>query len=170
MAGDPTKTWKSSAQAALQQGASAAFVAMFAYFTTSLVPSLNETYWAPIAAVVVLYPQKEATRKASADRFLGTVIGSLIGWASATYWHQSVLLYGVAVTVAVGLCYLLRLENASRLCAVAVSVITLIPRYEPAYLIAFHRFVEVSYGVACAVAFTAGLEFVRKRLRSSSPR
>jgi hypothetical protein len=65
------------------------------------------------------------------------------------------LLYGLAVMVAVGLCYLLRLENASRLCAVAVTVITLVPRSQPAYLVAFHRFIEVSHGVACAVGYTA---------------
>jgi uncharacterized membrane protein YgaE (UPF0421/DUF939 family) len=139
---------------------------MFCYFTASRVRSLHETYWAPIAAVVVLYPQTDATRKASTDRFLGTVIGSLIGWGSATYWNENVLLYGVAVMFAVGLCYLLRLENASRLCAVAVTVITLIPRSEPAYVVAFHRFVEVSYGVACAVAYTVALDFVRRLPKS----
>jgi uncharacterized membrane protein YgaE (UPF0421/DUF939 family) len=157
---------KSSAQAALLQGASAAFVAVFAYFTVSLVPSLHDTYWAPIAAVVVLYPHREATRKASTDRFLGTAIGSIIGWVSATYWNENLLLYGLAVLVAVGLCYLLRLENASRLCAVAVTVITLIPRAEPAYLIAIHRFIEVSYGVACALGYTVALDLVRRRWTS----
>src|ERR1700733_886735 len=106
---EAAKTWRISARGALLQGASAAFVAMFAYCTVSLVPSLREPYWAPIAAVVVLYPQTEATRKASRDRFVGTVIGSLIGWGSATYWNQNLLLYGLAVLVAVGLCYLLRL-------------------------------------------------------------
>jgi uncharacterized membrane protein YgaE (UPF0421/DUF939 family) len=166
MADDAPKTWKSSAQAALLQGVSAGFVAMFCYFTASRVRSLHETYWAPIAAVVVLYPQTDATRKASTDRFLGTVIGSLIGWGSATYWNENVLLYGVAVMFAVGLCYLLRLENASRLCAVAVTVITLIPRSEPAYVVAFHRFVEVSYDVACAVAYTVALDFVRRLPKS----
>jgi uncharacterized membrane protein YccC len=168
MADDAPKTWKSAAQAALLQGASAALVAMFCYFTAGLVPSLHETYWAPIAAVVVLYPQTEATRKASTDRFIGTVIGSLIGWGSATYWNQNLLLYGLAVMVAVGLCYLLRLENASRLCAVAVTVITLVPRAQPAYVVAFHRFVEVSYGVACAVGYTLALDFVRRR-RARAP-
>jgi uncharacterized membrane protein YgaE (UPF0421/DUF939 family) len=163
MAGDAPVTWKSSARAALLQGAGVAIVAMFTYFTASRVPSLTETYWAPIAAIVVLYPETEATRKASTDRFLGTVIGSLIGWGSATYWNQNVFLYGVAIMLAVGLCFLLRLENASRLCAVAVTVITVIPRSEPAYLVAFHRFIEVSYGVACALAYTVGLDFVRRR-------
>jgi uncharacterized membrane protein YgaE (UPF0421/DUF939 family) len=154
--------WKVLGTAALLQGASAAFVAVFCYFTAGFLPSLHEAYWAPIAAVVVLYPETGATRKASTERFLGTAIGSIIGWGSATYWHECVFLYGAAVLVAVGLCHLLRLENASRLCAVAVSVITLIPRSEPAYLVAFHRFLEVSYGVACAVAYTMVLDSARR--------
>jgi uncharacterized membrane protein YgaE (UPF0421/DUF939 family) len=128
-------------------------LAVFCYATVRLVPSLGEAYWAPIAAVVVLYPDLEATKKAALARLFGTVVGSLIGWGSAVWWHHSLLLYGIAVFVAVGLCHLLRLESAARLSAVAVTVITLIPRAEPAELVAFHRFVEVSYGVACAFLY-----------------
>ena len=138
---------------------------MFCYSTARLVSSLPEPYWTPIAAVVVLYPDREATTKAAAQRFLGTTIGSLIGWGSAAWWQGNILLYGLSVLVAVGLCYLLRLEAAARLCAVTVTVITLIPRPVPAYLVAFHRFVEVSYGVACALAYTVSVDLARRRAR-----
>jgi uncharacterized membrane protein YgaE (UPF0421/DUF939 family) len=153
----------SAARVALFQGLGTSLVAMFCYVTASLVPGLSEAYWAPIAAVVVLYPETSATRKASGDRFLGTIFGSLIGWASAVLWHQNVLLYGISIFLAVGVCYLLRRENASRLCAVAVTVITLIPRSEPAHVVAFHRFIEVTYGVACAVLYTSVADAVRGR-------
>jgi uncharacterized membrane protein YccC len=101
---------------------------------TRRLPALQESYWAPIAAVVVLYPDREATRKAAIERFIGTIVGSLVGWGCATWWHQSIVLYGLAIAVAVGTCYLMRLENASRLCAVAVTVIAVIPRPGPPYL------------------------------------
>jgi uncharacterized membrane protein YccC len=166
MEGDPPKDWKTAGRAAFLPGASAAFVAVLCYFTASLVLPVHETYWAPIAAIVVLYPGSEATRKASIEQFLGTAIGSFIGWGTATYWHQNLLLYGLAVLIATGVCYLLRLEKASRLCAVAVTIITLIPRSAPAYVVAFHRFLEVSYGVACALAYTVALDFARSRLRA----
>ena len=39
-----------------------------------------------------------------------------------------------------------------------MTVITLIPRAEPASLVALHRSIEVTYGVACALAFTAAIE------------
>jgi uncharacterized membrane protein YccC len=163
------RTRSAAWRAALFQGVSAAAVAMFCYVTVNLVPSLRETYWAPIAALVVLYPDREATKKAAIERFVGTVIGSLIGWGSAEWWHQNVLFYGFAVLVAVGLCYLLRLENASRLCAVAVTVITIIPRHEPAHLVALYRFGEVSYGVVCALAYTILADFVRSHGRRRAP-
>jgi uncharacterized membrane protein YgaE (UPF0421/DUF939 family) len=94
---------------------------------------------------------------------LGTAIGSFLGWGCAVCWHHQILLYGIAILFAVALCYALRLENASRLCAVAVTVITLIPRPDPPHLVAFHRFIEVSYGVLCAVAFTFARDAVRRR-------
>jgi uncharacterized membrane protein YgaE (UPF0421/DUF939 family) len=113
----------------------------------------------------VLYPDTRSTKKAAIQRVLGTVLGSLIGWGSATWWHQNVLIYGLSILVAVGLCYLARLEGASRLCAVAVTVITIVPRSEPPHLVAFHRFVEVSYGVACALLYMTALDYLRRRLQ-----
>jgi uncharacterized membrane protein YccC len=161
-----TTAWKQASFEALFHGLSAACVAVFCYFTARLVPSLREVYWAPIAAIVVLYPDREATKSAAAQRFLGTAVGSLIGWASAVLWHEHLLLYGAAVFLAVGLCYLMRLGTAARLCAVTVTVITLIPRPEAVYLVAFHRFIEVSYGVTCALVYTILVGLVRERMQS----
>ena len=159
---------KLSWRGALFHGASAAFVAVFCYSTARrLVPSLPEPYWAPMAAVIVLYPDREATWKAAGPRFFGTAIGSLIGWGTAAWWHGNILGYGLSILLAVGLCYLLRLEAAARLCAVAVTVITLIPRSEPAHLIAFHRFVEVTYAVACALAYTVSRDLALRCRRGS---
>jgi uncharacterized membrane protein YgaE (UPF0421/DUF939 family) len=155
-------------QSALFQGLSAAVVAVFAYVTANLATFLRETYWAPIAAVVVLYPDREATRKAAGQRLIGTLIGSVIGWLSAVTWNHSALLYGVWVAVGVGVCYLLRLDTAARLCAVAITVITIVARQEAPRVAALHRCIEVSYGVACALAYTVIVDVVRKRWGSAS--
>jgi uncharacterized membrane protein YgaE (UPF0421/DUF939 family) len=154
--------------AAMLQGLAAAAVAVFCYATINLVPNLLEPYWAPIAAVVVLYPDPQATTKAAVARFLGTIIGCFIGWGAGVWWHHDVLLYGLAILFAVSLCYLLRMEAASRLAAVAVTVITLVPHEQPVHLVAFHRFVEVSYGVLCALLYTLAADLVRRR-RQRSP-
>jgi uncharacterized membrane protein YccC len=159
----PEPPLQPSWRTALVRGASSALVAVFCYATVSRVPSLREPYWAPIAAVVVLYPEREATKRAAFDRFSGTLIGCLIGWGSALWWHENILLYGVAIVAAVAICTLLRLENASRLCAVAVTVLTLVPHMESAHQVAIHRFAEVSYGVACALGYTRVADFVDAR-------
>ncbi len=150
---------------ALAQGVGAAVIAMFAYVTASWLPTVREPYWAPIAAVIVLYPDREATVKAGVQRLIGTAIGSVVGWGSAAWWHESVLLYGAAILVAVAVCHLLRLPDAARLCAVTVSVITIIPHRESAGSVALGRFVTVSYGVGCALAYMAAVDAVR-RLRA----
>lgn len=48
---------------------------------------------------------------------------------------------------------------------VAVTVIAIIPRTELPHLVAFHRFVEVSYGVACALLYMVAADFLRRRFR-----
>ena len=89
-------------------------------------------------------------------------------------WHENILLYGVAIVAAVAVCTLLRLEKAARLCAVAVTVLTLVPHVESAQRVALHRFLEVSYGVACALGYTLVADFVgarwrRRGLKSRTP-
>jgi uncharacterized membrane protein YccC len=161
------QNWRTIAGEAFFHGASAALVAVFSYVTASLVPWLHEAYWAPITAIVVLYPDADATRRASGDRFLGTLIGSVVGWVCAVCWHQHMLVYGAFVTASVAFCHLIRRENASRLCAVAVTVIALIPRELPASVIALHRAIEVSYGVVCALAFTFIVDVASRRRQGS---
>jgi uncharacterized membrane protein YgaE (UPF0421/DUF939 family) len=160
----------SATRTALFHGASAAVVAVFCYGTASRIPWLHEAYWAPIAAVVVMYPEREATVQAGLQRLVGTAVGSAIGWASAAWWQGNVLLYGAAILVAVALCHALRLPAAARLCAVAVTVITIIPHPEPPGLVALYRFIEVSYGVACAVAYMGLAELVAHLRRRSTLR
>ena len=75
--------------------------AAIAYVTASRLPLVHEAYWAPIAAVVSLYPERKATVKAGVQQFLGSAVGGLVGWAGASWWHDDVLVYAVAVLLAV---------------------------------------------------------------------
>jgi uncharacterized membrane protein YgaE (UPF0421/DUF939 family) len=118
---------------------------------------MHEPYWAAIAAVVSFYPERDATMKAGLQQFFGSAVGGLVGWASASWWHHNVFVYAAAVLLAVSLCYLVHLPTAARLSGVAVTIITLIPSSTSPALIALRRFTEVSYGVACAIGYTAAL-------------
>lgn len=81
---DGLNSAREQVRATLFQGWAVAFVAVFSYFTAQFVLHLQESYWAPIAAVVVLYPDAQSTRRASRDRFLGTLIGCVIGFLSSS--------------------------------------------------------------------------------------
>jgi hypothetical protein len=60
--------------------------------------------------------------------------------------------------------------SAARLCAVAVTVITIIPHPESPGFVALYRFIEVSYGVACAVAYMGLADLVVHLRRRSTLR
>jgi uncharacterized membrane protein YgaE (UPF0421/DUF939 family) len=163
------KSYETVIRKTLFHGLGAAVVAVFSYVTASRLPFLHEAYWAAIAAVVSLCPEREATTRAGIQQFFGSAVGGLVGWASASWWHHNVLLYGAAVLFAVSLCYLLRLPSAARLSGVAVTITTLIPSHATPASVALHRFIEVSYGVACAIGYTAAvgcLVGLRNRWRS----
>jgi uncharacterized membrane protein YgaE (UPF0421/DUF939 family) len=141
---------------------SAAVVSVFAFVTASWFPFVREAYWAAIAGVVSLFPERKATMRAAVPQLFGSAVGGLVGWASASWWRHDPILYGVAVLVAIGVCYLLRCPDAARLAAVAVTIVTLIPLRATPQAVALHRFVEVSYGVACAIGYTAAVGLVER--------
>jgi uncharacterized membrane protein YgaE (UPF0421/DUF939 family) len=160
---------ESTVHLALVHAVGAACVAVFSYVTARLFPFALEAYWAPMAAVLTLYPRGSATKRAGLQQFFGSAVGSSIGWASASWWHNDSWFYGGAVFVAVSVCYVLRCADAARLSAVAVTIITLFPFGAPPGVRALHRFFEVTYGVACAIGYTAafdGIVHLRHRRRS----
>ncbi len=145
-------------------GIGSAFVAVVCYATAARLPGLREAYWAPLAALVVLYPDREATLKAGAQYFIGTAIGSAIGWACASAWQGNLAVYGAGVAVAMGAAHVLRCQAAARLSAVAVTLVAIVPHVESPRVVALVRFVEVSYGVAWALAYTLAADVVAKHL------
>jgi uncharacterized membrane protein YgaE (UPF0421/DUF939 family) len=149
---------------ALVYGIGSAVVAVFCYATASRFPGLREAYWAPIAALVVLYPDRKGTLKAGLQYFIGTASGSAIGWGCAALGRGNLALYGGGVALAIGAAHFLRCQASARLSAVAVTLIAIVPHAEPPYVIALRRFVEVSYGVACALAYTLAVDLVAARL------
>ncbi len=155
---------------ALIHGIGAALVSAFAYVSAHYWLHLKEAYWAPITVAIVLQPGFKLTKKASFDRVLGTAIGALIGWGSLAWWDGQPLRYALAVFVGVGFCWLIRQPNAARTCAVAITVITLIPHAEAAHRIAFFRFTEVTYGVLCALVYSELLDQVLKRVAPPASR
>ena len=114
---------------------------------------LPESYWAPISAIVIIQSTINP-RTVAWQRFAGTALGAALGALVATFFPSNVLVYAVAIFLCGALCALLRLRSAYRFAAITLSIILLIEHTRPAWIVASHRFVEVSLGIAVALALS----------------
>jgi uncharacterized membrane protein YccC len=113
---------------------------------------LPSTYWAPITTLVITQSSLGAAFAVSSQRFMGTVLGALVGGAVAGYFGSNVVVFGLGVFLLGILCAVTRSgPSAYRFGGVTLAVVVLIPRSAPAWAVAFHRFAEVSIGIAVAL-------------------
>jgi len=117
---------------------------------------LPEAYWAAIATLVVMQSTLDATLLISVERIAATALGALAGALLATWFTQNPFVFAAAVFVLGLLCAAFRMEkSAYRYASITLAIILLIPRSNAAWIIALHRFFEVSVGIVVALAFAA---------------
>jgi len=117
---------------------------------------LPEAYWAVIATLVVMQSTLGATLIISVERIAATALGALVGALLATYFTGNMFAFAAAVFVVGIVCIALRMEKtAYRYAGITLAIIVLIPRSNPAWIIALHRFFEVSVGIVVALALAA---------------
>jgi uncharacterized membrane protein YgaE (UPF0421/DUF939 family) len=114
---------------------------------------LAEFYWAPISTIVILLSATDPLTLAW-QRFAGTALGAVVGALIATYVNVDWLVYGVGILVCGILSALLRLGVAYRFAAITLTIVVLIAHVRPPWIVAYHRFVEVSLGIAVALLVT----------------
>jgi len=113
---------------------------------------LPATYWAPITTLVITQSSVGAAFTVSSQRFIGTVLGAVVGGAMASYFGPHALVFGICVFILGLLCALTRSgPSAYRFGGVTLAIVVLIPRSDSAWLVAFHRFAEVSIGIGVAL-------------------
>jgi uncharacterized membrane protein YgaE (UPF0421/DUF939 family) len=111
---------------------------------------LPDPYWASISAIVIIQSTLDP-RTVSWQRFAGTALGAALGALIGTFFPSTVLVYAVAIFLCGALCALLRVRGAYRFAAITLSIVLLIAHQRPAWIVASHRFVEVSLGIAVAL-------------------
>lgn len=117
---------------------------------------LPEAYWAAIATIIVMQSTLGAAWTISKERLAGTALGAAMGALLATYTGQSVAAFGAGVFVMGVLCAILRAgRGAYRYAGITLIVVMLIARTQPAWIVAIHRFVEISVGIAVGLLVTA---------------
>ena len=114
---------------------------------------LPEYYWAPISTIVVIQSTIPPLTLGW-QRFVGTAFGAVVGAAIATFFHPSAAIYAVGILLCGLLAYSLRVGGAYRFAAITLSIVLLIPRVRGPWVTAWHRFLEVSLGIAVALLVT----------------
>ena len=114
---------------------------------------LPEFYWAPISTIVILLSTVEPMTQAW-QRFAGTALGASLGALIATLFRPNWIVYGLGILVCGLLCSLLRIAGSYRVAAIALTIVLLITHDRPPWIVAAHRFVEVSLGIAVALLIT----------------
>ena len=114
---------------------------------------MPDSYWAPISAIVIVQ-STVPPMTLGWQRFVGTALGAVLGAALATFFSPSALVYGLGILLCGILAWLLRIGGAYRFAGITLSIVLLIPNTRPPWFIGWHRFLEVSLGIAVALVVT----------------
>jgi uncharacterized membrane protein YgaE (UPF0421/DUF939 family) len=114
---------------------------------------MPEFYWAPISTLVILLSTINPLTLAW-QRFAGTALGAFLGAVIATYFHANWIVYGGGIFLCGLLSAILRVGSAFRFAAITLSIVLLITHSSPPWIVAVHRFIEVSVGIAVALLVT----------------
>ncbi len=113
---------------------------------------LPEFYWAPISTVVIMQSTIDPLQGAW-QRFVGTALGAALGAVVATFLGRTSIVYAAGIFLCGILAWVLRSWSAYRVAAITFSIVVLISR-GTAWVFAWHRFLEVSLGIAVALVAT----------------
>lgn len=132
-----------------------ALAAVVSYLIARLF-RLPEAYWAPMSTLIVMQLTLRAAFPIAVQYVVGTAVGAAVGAATDIYFHTSVGAFGTAVVLVGLLCVALRIErSAFRYASITLVIVMLVPRSTSGRLVALHRFLEVSIGIAVGLALFA---------------
>src|SRR5258708_28909039 len=117
---------------------------------------LPETYWPAISTLIVMQSNLGEALPISAQRFVGTALGAIFGGFVGMYFPGNVAAFGVAVFAIGLLCAALKMDRGAYSHAgFTLAIVMLVPRSGNEWVIAMHRFFEVSIGVIWGLGLSA---------------
>ena len=136
---------------ALRTAAAASVSVIMARFV-----GMPEAYWAAIATLVVMQSTLGATVTLSLERIVATAVGASVGAIEANFFGSNLIVFALAIVFLGLVSKAFRLEKtAYRYASITLAIIVLIPRSNPAWIVALHRFIEVSVGIVVALVVVA---------------
>jgi uncharacterized membrane protein YccC len=138
-------------------GAARTAIAATASFLLARLLKMPEAYWAPIITLVIMQSTLGATLRISGERFIGTLLGAIAGGVLARYFPQAwwIPVFTLGVFLLGILCPLLRMQNSYRFAGITLAIVMLIPHNAAPWIVALHRSIEVSIGIAVGLGVTA---------------
>jgi len=130
-------------------------IAAASSFLIARLSGLPEAYWASILTLVIMQSTLGAALKISGERFVGTVLGAVAGGLVARFLPQSWWAFAGGVFLLGIVCGVLRLQYSYRFAGITLAIVMLVPRTSPPWVIALHRFLEVSIGIVVGLVITA---------------
>lgn len=125
-----------------------------------------EAYWAPITTLIVMQPGLEAAISIAIYRFAGTALGAAAGAMLAAWFGPSAMMFAVGIFVLGPVCFLLQMGPVGYRFASITLAIVMLASHTEAGVVAVHRFVEVSVGIAVGLFMTAVWP---ERVREAAP-
>jgi uncharacterized membrane protein YccC len=117
---------------------------------------LPDSYWAGITTLIVMQSTLGAAWTISKQRLIGTALGAAMGALLGAYFGENIAVLGAGVFILGVVCAWLHVErNAYRYAGITLAIVMLIAHTQPTWIIAIHRFLEISVGIAVGLAFTA---------------
>ncbi|HEX4266848.1 MAG TPA: FUSC family protein [Steroidobacteraceae bacterium] len=137
--------------AGAHHGAISACAALLAFIPTHAI-GLKESFWSAITAISVAQTEFRAAQTTARDQFCGAAVGGLTGLCTFFALGESLIVYGVAVILAMLACWAMNVGSASRLAGITATIILLVPHVGSPQSMFLSRIVEVGWGVCVAVA------------------
>ena len=132
-------------------GVISACAALLAFIPAHAI-GLKESFWSAITAISVAQTEFRATQTTARDQFLGAAVGGLTGLCVFFALGQSLVVYAMAVVLAMLACWALNIASASRLAGTTATIILLVPHTGSPASMFLARIGEVGWGVCMAVA------------------
>lgn len=137
--------------AGAHHGAISACAALLAFVPAHAV-GLSQSFWSAITAISVAQTEFRAAQTTARDQFIGAAVGGLAGLCTFFAFGHSLIVYALAVVLAMLVCWALNVASASRLAGITATIILLVPHVGSPESMVVSRVVEVGWGVCVAVA------------------
>ena len=138
----------------LERAAKTALAATFAVLASRLF-NLPEGWWAAVTTMVVMQSTLGASVSVSLLRLIGTALGAAAGGLLGFYFGANAYVFGAGVLFLGILISAMQFDrSAFRFAGIALAIVMLVVRTQSAWIVALHRFLEVSLGIVVGLVVT----------------